>query len=264
MIKMIVTDLDGTLLNRDGKVSNASKEYLKNLKEKGYIIVVATGRMYASACDALDDFSYINYCITDSGVTCYDVSSGICMFSNPISVKVAKKFKKYYNENSLYIDICDKNTIYKYSNEFDGRKNVVTTKDWDYIFNNCREITHITMDMKTNEQVKELYNTLKEENPELDINIMQDSFGEKIWIDILNGGSNKFNAISKLATYLNIRDDEIIAFGDGLNDIDMLKKCGVGVSLSNALLSVKENANFITEYDHNNDGVIKFLQNFLK
>ena len=76
-------------------------------------------------------------------------------------------------------------------------------------------------------------------------------------------GCTKYKAIAELANYLNINNDEIIAFGDGLNDIDMLKKCGTGVALSNALPVVKENANFVTIYDHNHDGVIEFLKEYL-
>lgn len=54
-----------------------------------------------------------------------------------------------------------------------------------------------------------------------------------------------------------------MAFGDGLNDVDMIKSCGIGVALNNALPVVKENADFITTYDHNHDGVIEFLKEYL-
>ena len=117
--------------------------------------------------------------------------------------------------------------------------------------------------MKTNEQVMELYDKLKEDIPELDINIMQDSFADRKWIETIKKGCTKYKAIAELANYLNINNDEIIAFGDGLNDIDMLKKCGTGVALSNALPVVKGNANFVTIYDHNHDGVIEFLKEYL-
>lgn len=117
--------------------------------------------------------------------------------------------------------------------------------------------------MKTNEQVMELYDKLKNNIKELDVHIMQDSFGERKWIEIMKKGCTKYKAIEKLSKYLKVKNDEIIAFGDGLNDIDMIKKCGIGVALSNALPIVKENANFVTTYDHNHDGVIEFLKEYL-
>lgn len=260
---MIVLDLDGTLLNNERKVSNKSKKYLKKLKDMGYIIVIATGRIYESINYVVDGFDFINYVITDTGASCYDVKDGHTVFNNPIDLEIAKKFKKFYNDNCLYIDVCDKHTIYKYSNIVEDYYFIDTTKDWNYIFDNCREISHISISMKTNEQVMQIYDELKKDIPKLDINIMQDSFSDKKWIEAVKKGCTKYRAISKLAKNLNIKNCEIISFGDGLNDIDMLKNCGIGVALSNALPIVKENANFVTNYDHNNDGVIEFLKDYL-
>ena len=92
---------------------------------------------------------------------------------------------------------------------------------------------------------------------------MQDSFSDRKWIETIKKGCTKYKAIEELASYLNIDNDEIISFGDGLNDIEMLKKCGIGVALNNALPEVKESANFITSCDRNHDGVIEFLKEYL-
>lgn len=260
---MIVLDLDGTLLNSEVKVSERSKSYLKKLKDMGYIVVIATGRIYESINYVINGFDYVNYVITDTGASCYDTSDNHTIFNNPIELETAKKFKRFYNDNCMFIDVCDKHTIYKYSDIYEDYYFINTTKDWNYIFNNCKEISHISVSMKTNEQVMELYNNLKEDIPELDINIMQDSFSDRKWIETIKKGCTKYKAIEELASYLNIDNDEIISFGDGLNDIEMLKKCGIGVALNNALPEVKESANFITSYDHNHDGVIEFLKEYL-
>lgn len=260
---MIVLDLDGTLLNSERKISERSKNYLKKLKDMGYIIVIATGRIYESINYVINGFDSVNYVITDTGASCYDASDGHTIFNNPIKLEIAKKFKKYYSNNCVFIDICDKHKIYKYSDIDEDYYFMDTTKDWNYIFNNCKEISHISLGMKTNEQVMDLYNKLQEDIPELDINIMQDSFADRKWIETIKKGCTKYKAIEELASYLKINNDEIIAFGDGINDIDMLKKCGTGVALSNALPIVKETADFVTNYDHNHDGVIEFLKEYL-
>ena len=75
MYKMIVTDLDGTLLNKNKNVSEKSKKYLKELKDKGYIICVDTGRTLGRASYALGEFDYINYIICNNGTYIYDVSN---------------------------------------------------------------------------------------------------------------------------------------------------------------------------------------------
>lgn len=259
---MIVLDLDGTLLTSETKVSETSKNYLKKLKNLGYTIVVATGRIYESVNQVIGGFEYVNYVITDTGASCYD-ANGQAIFNNTIEIETAKKIKNYYNDNCVFIDICDKHTIHKYS-DFDVDYYFIdTSKDWNYIFSNCKDISHIAIRMKTNEQVIDLYDKLKDDIKELDINIMQDSFGERKWIEIIKKGCTKSKAIEELANYLKINNEEIIAFGDGLNDIDMLQKCGTGIALSNALPIVKESADFVTIYDHNHDGVIEFLKEYL-
>lgn len=263
MYKMIVIDLDGTILNEQRRVSKSTKEYLKMLKNNGYIITIATGRIYASALNATDGAEFANYVISDTGTCVYDNSNAKAIFKNTISENTVIKFFKYYDEQCRYIDFCDKNTIYKYSDEIENSTVVKTVKDKEYILNNCTDVSHISIAMKNNEAVINLYNKMKNEIPELDIIIMQDSFSDRKWIETMPKGCSKYNSIKALANYLNISNDEIISFGDGLNDIEMLQKCGYSVALANALPEVKKVANDITIYDHNNDGVIEYLKEHL-
>jgi len=99
--------------------------------------------------------------------------------------------------------------------------------------------------------------------PELDIKIMQDSFDDVQWLELFNKGVEKYSGINKVAQMENIKNENIIAFGDGLNDIDMIEKCGIGVAMKNALIDVKEKANFITDKTNLEDGIIDFLQKYL-
>jgi len=69
---MIVVDLDGTVLNENKKISDNTKNYLKKLKDKGYIIVIATGRIYASALNVTDYANFSNYIISDTGACIYN------------------------------------------------------------------------------------------------------------------------------------------------------------------------------------------------
>ena len=260
MIKMIVTDLDGTLLNENSKVSNETKIYLKKLKNMGYIIVIATGRIYASALKATDGAEFANYLITDTGACLYDMSNSKIIFKNVIEKKTIEKLLDYYNNNFQYIYICDKNNIYKYSDNIENSSIVKTTKDKDFILKSVDDVSHISIAMKNNDEVIKLYHKLLEDISEVDFDIMQDSFSDRKWIEISAKNISKYNAISSLATLLHIDNSEIIVFGDGLNDIDMLEKCGQGVAMKNALIEVKRIANDITNDDNNHDGVINYLK----
>ena len=92
---------------------------------------------------------------------------------------------------------------------------------------------------------------------------MQDSFSDKKWVEIFNKKVDKYNAIREIAEKENIEPQDIISFGDGLNDIEMIKRSGVGVAMGNALPEVKENAKFIT-LSNDEDGIKYFLEDYFR
>ena len=119
------------------------------------------------------------------------------------------------------------------------------------------------MSFKDDKYVFEIYDYINKNFNDLDCIIMQDSFADGKWLEILPKGTSKYNSINELANYLNISNDEIMAFGDGLNDIEMIEKCGIGVALANALSEVKSKANYITKKTNEELGVIDFLEEYL-
>lgn len=263
MIKMIVLDLDGTILDSNSKVSDNTKRYLNKLKEKGYIIVIATGRNFASAFQVTNKAIFANYIISDTGSCIYNAQTAEALFLNTIARNDALKILNSYNDECEYIDVCDKNWYYKYCDYIYKSDLTIATNKVDDIVSNCQNISHMSLSFKDYKKVNEIYQNLSNEFKNLNIIIMQDSFSEKKWIEILPFECSKYNAIKKLADYLKIANEEIICFGDGLNDLEMSKKCGIGIALKNALPEVKENAKDVTAYDNDNDGVIKYLQKLI-
>ena len=260
--KMIVVDLDGTLLNANGSCSSKTKKYLKKLRELGYIIVIATGRVLKSAIDVTDGAEFANYIIANAGALIYDMNSKKIIMSNSISLNDTKMILSHYNDEIDYINICD----LFYHNRCLGNTKIKSIyekniQDLNKFISNCEDILHITIKLKNNELVDKYYNKLKTTN--LNIIVMQDSFSELKWLEIFNNGVSKYNAIKIISKIENIDNDNIIAFGDGLNDIDMIRMCGVGVSMGNALDEVKLVSNYTT-LSHNEDGVIYFLRKYLQ
>lgn len=263
MIKMIVFDLDGTLLDINKKVSFMTKQYLKELKEKGYIIAIATGRIYALALKATDNAEFASFVISDTGACIYDQTNGEPIYAEFIRPEIAQQLLEYKNDDWCYTDICNKEKIYRYSDDFRDSTEIITVHDKTYIKNHCEQVSHITICMKNNEAVIKLYNELTNKFSELEIIIMQDSFSSRKWIEMMAKGNSKYNSIKRLANHLGIKNEEIMVFGDGLNDIEMLEKSGYGVALKNALPEVKAKAKDVTKFDYNHDGVMHFLKDFL-
>lgn len=263
--KLIVSDLDGTLLNKESKCSENTKDYLRNLKNNGYTIAIATGRILSSALDGCDGADFADYVICDTGALIYDVSKKEIIFQSVIDKEYINYVCEAENSDFTQIAVCNTQNIHKYTKLQNPRRyifdNIVSDKN--ELLEKADNITHMTIGAINNKKVMELADKFRKDFNDLRISIMQDSFGDEQWIEIYNKDISKYSSINKVANINNISNDNIIAFGDGLNDIDMLEKCGVGVAMQNALDIVKSSAKYIAGY-HHEDGVIKFLDNYLK
>ena len=105
--KMIVVDLDGTLLNINQECSRKTKKYLNKLKELGYIIVIATGRVLRSAIEITDGATFANYVIANSGGVIYDMDKAKVIKRNSISKNDIRKICSYYNDDVKHIELGD-------------------------------------------------------------------------------------------------------------------------------------------------------------
>lgn len=260
MIKMLVTDLDGTLLNEEKKVTETTKKYLNELKSKGYIIVIASGRTYSSILDITENAEFTSYLITDNGACIYDRNNNETLMHHKITKESILKIMEFYNKDFEYIDFCSKNACYKLLSLSNYNESIEIVKENALKEIEKIEINHLAISMKENSMVKELFEKLKNTLTELDISLMQDSFRNKITLEVLPKNCSKKNAIEHLAKILKIEKNNIIVFGDGLNDIEMIENCGYGVALKNALPEVKKVADDITTHDYNEDGVINYLK----
>lgn len=260
--KMIVVDLDGTLLDSNKKCSLYAKEYLNQLKDNGYIITIATGRSLLPAIRVTDGASFANYIISNGGSVIYDMKNQKVIYKQGIKVEIIKNILlNYYNQLESFV-ICSTNFYYRYH---PLQKLSVDDKEIIDIFaflENNPEIIHCCFHPKDIKTVSKLAVELQTKYPMLEIIPMQDSFSSNRWLDIFSKNISKYHTISILANLCKIENDDIIAFGDGLNDSEMLLKCGVGVAMGNALDEVKASANMIT-LSNNEDGVIVFLDKFL-
>lgn len=256
--KLIALDLDGTLLNSDGIVSDATKLHLQKLKEKGHIITISTGRILNRALVGTDGAEFANYIVSDAGAAVFkndEINKEWKeVYALALSNEIVENIASYYDKDKfMTINICDRNKIHHY----DQTVNITE------FLENINEIIHVLVSFINNEFVEEYLKIFTKKFPMLKVEIMQDSFGEVKWLEIAQKGVEKYKGIVEVAKLEGILNENIIAFGDGLNDVDMLKKCGVGVAMKNALPEVKEQADYITSRTNNENGVVEFLKEYL-
>ncbi len=256
--KLIALDLDGTLLNSDGIVTDVTKKHLRKLKEEGHIITIATGRILNRALVGTDGSEFANYIVCDAGAAVFKNEGKDKewkeVYANPLTKDIVQSIASYYDKNKfITINICDRNKIHHYD------KTIGIAE----FLENISEIIHVSVSFINNEFVTEYFKIFKEKFPMLKVEIMQDSFGDVRWLEIAQKGVEKHKGIAEIARLEGISNENIIAFGDGLNDVEMLKKCGIGVAMKNALPEVKEQADYITSRTNNENGVIEFLKEYL-
>ena len=112
--------------------------------------------------------------------------------------------------------------------------------------------------LKDTGKVKDYYELIRTKYDNVNCFIMQDSDSINKWLVINPKGVNKANTLKELGKMENISLDEMIFFGDGLNDLEVMDEIGLGVAMGNALEEIKEKAREVTE-TNNEDGIVKFL-----
>ena len=264
MSKMIVMDMDGTLLRSDGTCSEKTKKYLNNLKSEGHVIVLATGRCFEEVMTSVDKAFFANYIISHNGSVIYDVLKEKFIFENKIPKDVVMAIASLYGEKTIErISFVTLNKYNRFTLEYhQDSKFVHMISDVNELKNISNDIFNICIRLKQNNYVDILIDEMKIKFKDLDFIVMQDSFGSDKRIEIVSKGVSKSTSIDKLVKLESMDKKDVICFGDGLNDIDMLEYCGVSVAMGNALEEVKNVCKYVTD-TNDNDGIIVFLKKYL-
>lgn len=255
--KLIAVDFDGTLLNDSIKVSEKNKNELLKHKRNGYIIVAVTGRTLDAVVNLID-INVFDYLILNNGSYIYDVSNKMGKYIGVIDNDMILKITKLVYTISSKINYCSATKYYRYKDKNYNSSSYIINID---NFNNIRDkIAKIDISLINN---NDIYNIVKKINKEYDVDsfVMQDSNSDDRHICVMPKGINKKYSLEILCNKLYISKEEIIFFGDGLNDLEIIEWVGCGVAMENAFDIVKEKASFITK-SNNDDGVAFFLENY--
>lgn len=270
MFKMISIDLDGTLLKNDKSISNETYYTLKKISEMGYIIVISTGRSMIGIPKTIKEMNFIDYFITSNGASCID-RNGTYLITNWIKYN---DIKDLIIDNKFFVEYLISGNWYISSDDIAKIKNVIQDEEVVNYILSTRRIINNDLSLENNNMSIEKINLNFSQN-NLDyannkVNLFVESNSNiRYWtdkkhkLDIYSIAATKGNTLIELANLLNISSSNIIAFGDDDNDLEMLQKVGWPVSMKNGNDNVKKYSKEITEYDNDNDGVVKYLIKFL-
>ncbi|WP_129598280.1 Cof-type HAD-IIB family hydrolase [Anaerophilus nitritogenes] len=271
MYKLVVSDMDGTLLNSKNVVSEENKIALQKLIDKDIHIAIATGRIYTSAKVYAKYLDIVTPIIACNGAIVKDLNTNEILYESYMEkedvlkvIEICKKYGLYYqfyNEDTFYTEELAYSSL-KYSEwnktlKEEDRVRIELIKDgYSYIQNHNEKIYKMSL-MSDDQKI------LVEARKELEtIDSLEVS---KSWynnIEIMKKGVSKGRAIEELTKYLGVKREEIISFGDNENDMSMLNYAGLGVAMGNSEEIVKKSADYITS-TNDEDGVAKALYKFV-
>ena len=258
-IKLIATDLDGTLLNNDSDISDYNRDVLKHCINNGIELIFASGRPF----DGLKRYSkYLdnnNYSIVCNGSVITD-SEGNIVYNEVIKEK-----------DVFYLMDIAKSYDDVYLHVYNGNQYIVSKED--VYFKNYAKKENITdvvigfdlvdnysfskmLFIGENDVLSNLENYIRDN---LDVHT---SFSHRNFLEVLAPGINKGTALKWLCDKKGIDRENIIAFGDNYNDIEMIEFAGVGVAMENAEDILKQRADYVA-LTNEDDGVGKFLKEII-
>ena len=287
MYKLIAIDLDGTLLNSYGMVSEKNKQALIEANKKGAEIVIASGRSTNSVKNIANDLGICNYIICGNGSLIYDLQHEEIIYDKFIDKKKALQIIEICEQNSIYYNIYTENMVIAKSlnnnvlfyhqenaNKPDSKKTKINLVQniYDYVDKlQNQNILKITISDNDNIIFNGIIRKVRERR---DIDVLdvahmsrkmiksgtEEVSLEYYYTEITSKNVDKWYAIEYLIDKLNINKEDIMTIGDNVNDKLMIENAGCGVVMGNSAPYIKEIANMVVA-DNNKDGVAEAVEN---
>lgn len=260
MTRLVVIDLDGTLLNADHQIGDFTKRTIRAIYQQGVQIMIATGRHFQDVHLLAKQFEIPIGLITSNGARVHD-SDGHLLYENHIPEALVQQVLELSAGFSVHRNIYQGEAwlveepnvplleIHKASGfEYQLMDfSMISGQDIDKFYFNAPHATLLPLEAVLREQLGEqLYIT----------------FTTEIYLEVMNKGVSKGTALAQLCAAQGIAQEDVMAFGDGLNDIDMLQWVGHSVVMANAspvLAKSVQAAKFAKS--NAEEGVALYLQN---
>ncbi|SDE41376.1 Cof-type HAD-IIB family hydrolase [Sporomusa acidovorans] len=261
-IKLMVFDLDDTLLNNHIAISQRTQQAIRQAVGCGIKVTLATGRMYCSTIPFASQLELDMPLITYNGAMVSDYPSGKVLFHLPINPQTAAQVLKVCRERQWYIQSYIDDELYvrdmdkhaKLYAEITGAKPIAVGDHLYAMEKAPTKLLAIAEPTKISEMLEVLQSRLE--------NSLSIAESKPNYLEITNLAVNKGTALQFIADKLRFDREEIIAFGNGNNDIPMMLYAGWGVAVGNAPSTVKEAAQLVTG-TNDDDGVADVIEKYI-
>lgn len=261
--KLVAVDIDGTLLNNQGIITDKTINSIKRVVDMGVKFIISSGRP-TQGVEKINQLLNLDMpLITYNGAMIVANKAKDILFEQKLTseeaIEVLKWGKKFsttvivWSNNKLYVNRINDNV--RHYQMISNIPPILIENEKDVIDQGITKIIFYD----TNEKLR-LYQDILKNNLQVNISFY---ISLPILLEFINIKASKGIALKFLGEYYGIKREEMVAIGDGFNDLPMIEYAGLGVAMGNAPLEVKQKADYIT-LSNDNDGLAYVLEQFIK
>ncbi len=248
--KMIISDVDGTLLDSNHQITEENKKAVKEYMESGGLFSLATGRIEKSATDIQKELSIKIPLILYNGAKIVDLESRSVIYERHITEDQAIAAVKALEISPVSVIIYSEGEGYtpdftKNINDHAEMEGINPVLKEDLMDINLAKVNKILFAGNNDENDDILFGNFLKEYKKLCSDLPFIVRSNKRYLEILPEGVNKGTAVEFLAGYLKIPMKEVICIGDNLNDLEMIQMAGLGIAMGNGHEELKTAADII-------------------
>ncbi len=265
MVKLIVSDLDDTLLSNDLTISPANLHAIAQARAQGIIFTFATGRMFVSSLPYAKQLELPG----DVPLICYNGAliqriDGEVIYKNPLPHDVALDIVRYCADRGWTTNLYYEDVLYVNQVNPDVEYYTIVARV------SANEVGDLQEFLKIGRKAPEkILIVSPEEKNSARRELLVAEFGDaaqivqskRRYLEITNANALKSTALEWLVQYLGLSMEEVLAIGDSNNDVEMLREAGIGVAVANAVPAAKSEADYLT-LSNNEGGVAKAIWDF--
>jgi Cof subfamily protein (haloacid dehalogenase superfamily) len=259
--KMLVIDMDDTLLTDDHKISEENKEMLLKAQEKGVYVILASGRPTPAMTAYAKELQMDSYMISYNGAVVTDLKEDKILFEQTLTQEQIHELYEYSLKSKTHIiTYLDGKVVSETSSEYIDIELSITGLVHNKVLDFKAAVQSSAVKCILLEEpsyLKEVEKDLKKAMPHLSV-----SMSKPFFLEVAQNGIDKGASIKLLAEKLNILQSEIIAVGNAGNDLTMIEYAGLGVWVDNVDPELRHKADVIVA-SNNNHGVAEVVRRFI-
>ena len=281
MIRLVASDIDGTIIGENNQLTNQNRKAIQDIRKSNIDFTICTGKPYAMVKNFCEDLE-ASYGIFGNGNQIIDLKTGKEIFRKTLTeqevmtcMELAKKQNlhlHFYTENEvitpklMYMDLRNfilKDSIFQSDLNFKVVPNIEAYMEqkrptvFKLIISSSSSLANLQEEIKQKMAVTMYLVTKTKEYKDRIID------KEYEYLDITPSKTNKSEALATLSKYLEVSSEEVMAIGDNLNDIDMIRNSGIGVAVANSYDAVKAVATYTTVNSVENSGFAEAVYKYI-